>query len=1045
MIKNFCQKILLSLLLAGLSLYGPKAEAQIGLSNKIFEDPSIQEENRLPMRSSYIAYENEELAIKGQREESQRFRSLDGTWKFFWTEHFKNLPEGFEKISFDDSSWDNFKVPANWEFYGYGTPIYVNQPFEFAVENPDPPYIKNDLQPTGIYRKTFELPQSWEDQQVFIHLGAVKSAFRLYVNGQYVGLGEDSKLESEFDLTSYLKPGKNLIAIEVRRWSDGSYLEAQDFWRISGIQRSVYLYSRPGIHLYDLTVKSSLKNEYKDGELQVDVEIWNKLSSDERNTTVDIKLIDSSGLELYTEWQKATGLARKYGKTILRFETLVPNIKAWSAETPYLYDLIITIKDQDQHTLEVIDQKVGFRTYEIVGNEFLVNGKPVWFKGVNRHESHPATHHVITREQMLLDIKNMQELNINAVRLSHYPNDPLWYDLCDQYGFYVIDEANLESHGLYYSPEKTLGNNPNWEYAHMLRIKRMVQRDKNHPSVVAWSLGNEAGNGYNFYKAYKWLKSFDPTRPVQYERSTTEWNTDIIVPQYPHPDYLEYYATHNPTRPYIMSEYAHAMGNSMGNFQEYWDNIEKYPSLQGGYIWDWVDQGIYKEVNGKTIFGYGGDWGDENTPSDNNFLINGVVMPDRSWNPHAYEVRKVYQEIGFQLNRDSSELIIRNKYFFRDLSNFRYRLKLLRNGEVLEEANWEPLALPAKNQTHQPLAFKIPEDATAEYILRIQALTVDKAGLLEAGTLVAEEEFMLRKGFVPEISFQNEDFVIQDNADFLEISGRKFNFEIDKKSGLLKNFRFSGKKLINEGLELSVFRPLNDNDFGAGYNRKFDYLKYPNQHLVKMDHQIDESGVLEITMEFDVLQGDGRLVQKLKVYKEGKIHVSNEFTALNDSHDYIMKFGNRFELPQQLDRVKWYGRGPWESYKDRKTSAMLGIYSRSVQEMYHPYIRPQESGNRTDTRWMKITSSKGNGFRIVMDEKNFNFSALPYSCDQLYPSAEKSQQHSMLLESAGKTFLNIDLEQMGIGGINSWGATPLEKNMMPFKDYKFSYIIEPVN
>ncbi|MDT0675876.1 glycoside hydrolase family 2 TIM barrel-domain containing protein [Autumnicola musiva] len=1034
----------LALLLGVLIFISTGLTAQEGLNDDVFEDPSRQEENRLPMRASYFAYENEKMALDGNRENSSRFLSLDGTWKFFWTGHYKNLPENFEHISFEDTGWDDFKVPANWEFNGYGTPIYVNTKFEFATENPTPPFVKKETQPTGIYRKKIQLPDSWQNQQVFIHLGAVKSAFRLYVNGEYVGLGEDSKLESEFDLTEFLKPGENLITVEVRRWSDGSYLEAQDFWRISGIQRSVYLYTRPKAHVYDMFIKTKLENEYRDGRLVADIELWSHVNENLGNTRLNVKLLNQEGLDIYSESQRAIGLARKGGKTILRFETLLPNVQSWSAETPNLYDLVITLKDPQGRLQEVINQKVGFRSYEIVGNEFLVNGKPVWFKGVNRHESHPETHHVVTREQMLTDIKIMQELNINAVRLSHYPNDPLWYDLCDQHGFYVIDEANLESHGLFYSPEKTLGNDPDWEYAHFLRIKRMVERDKNHPSVVAWSLGNEAGNGYNFYKAYNWLKGFDPTRPVQYERSTTEWNTDIIVPQYPHPDYLEYYATHNPKRPYIMSEYAHAMGNSMGNFQEYWDNIEKYQSLQGGYIWDWVDQGIYKEVEGKTIFGYGGDWGDENTPSDNNFLINGLLMPDREWNPHAYEVRKVYQEVGFQINRDSTRLIIQNKHFFKDLSNYRYELQLLQDGEVIEVEEWESIALPAKNTTEKEIPFTIPED-NAEYALRVKAFTNQQIGLLDSGTLMAEEEFLVKQGYNSATPLEAEEFDVEDLNEILKISGRRFSFEIDKKTGVLEDFIYRGKIIIEEGLELSLFRPLNDNDFGAGYNRKFDYLKQPDQKLKDMEYETNSEGVLQISLIFDILNGDAELVQTISVFKEGKIKIDNDFQSLSNKHEYLMKFGNRFILPEQFDEVKWYGRGPWESYKDRKTSAMLGVYGKSVEEMYHPYIRPQESGNRTDTRWLQIIDSRGNGFRVVMDGEMFNFSVIPYSWDQLYPSAEKSQQHSRLLEPSGKTYLNIDLDQMGVGGIQSWGATPMDKNMMPFKAYQFSYIIEPVN
>ncbi|UJH92954.1 hypothetical protein LZ575_09345 [Antarcticibacterium sp. 1MA-6-2] len=462
------------------------------------------------MRASYFPYESAELARKNKKGNSNRFFDLNGTWKFFWTNHYNKLPQSFEAVNFDDSGWDDFEVPANWEFNGYGVPIYVNHPFEFVLDTPNPPFIEHPDQPTGIYRRSFMLPENWGDKQVFLHLGAVKSAFKLYLNGKYIGLGEDSKLESEFELTNFLVEGENLLVLEVRRWSDGSYLEAQDFWRISGIQRNVYLYARPKVHFYDLFVKSPLKNNFRDGALSFEIDLWNRTMEDQGENEVRVTLRDAAGTLLYTENKKTTGLKRKNGKTVLKFSEDLPNVKAWSAETPYLYDLAISLLSPSGEVLESINQKVGFRTYEVVGNQFLVNGKPVLFKGVNRHESHPETHHVVTEEQMLTDIRIMQELNINAVRLSHYPNDPRWYELCDEYGFYVIDEANIESHGLYYDPEKTLGNDPEWEYAHMLRISRMVERDKNHPSVVAWSMGNEVVTGGIFIKLMNGLKDSIP-------------------------------------------------------------------------------------------------------------------------------------------------------------------------------------------------------------------------------------------------------------------------------------------------------------------------------------------------------------------------------------------------------------------------------------------------------------------------------------------------------------------------------------------------------
>ncbi|MCM4157027.1 glycoside hydrolase family 2 TIM barrel-domain containing protein [Gramella sp. AN32] len=1018
--------------------------AQDNEPDPIFENPNVQAENRLPMRASYFPYGNKDLAKKDARQQSERFLDLNGTWKFFWTENYKNLPDNFEAVDFNDSEWDDFKVPANWEFNGYGTPIYVNHPFEFAVENPNPPFIENEMNSAGIYRRTIDLPAGWKDKQVFIHLGAVKSAFRLYVNGNYVGLGEDSKLESEYELTDFVKPGKNLITIEVRRWSDGSYLEAQDFWRISGIERDVYLYARPKIHFYDVFVKSELINNYTDGDFSFNIELWNRTDTEQGENTVVAKLFDASENQIYKVEQKTTGLKRKLGKTMLHFKKLVPNVKSWSAETPYLYDLEVSLLDPQGNLLEVINIDVGFKSYEIDGYQFLVNGKTVLFKGVNRHESHPETAHVVTREQMLEDIRIMKELNLNAVRLSHYPNAPLWYKLCDKYGFYVIDEANIESHGMYYNPEKTLGNDPNWEHAHMLRIKRMVERDKNHPSVVAWSLGNEAGNGWNFYKAYLWLKGYDSTRPVQYERSTTEWNTDMIVPQYPYPSSMERWAESSPDRPYIMSEYAHAMGNSMGNFKEYWEVIEKHPQLQGGYIWDWVDQGIYKEVDGKKIFGYGGDWGPEGTPSDNNFLINGVIMPDRSWNPHAYEVRKVLQEVGFKLDENQDEIEIFNKYFFRDLSNYKFKIALLKNGEVIKSEDLGEFSLAPRNSTTVEIPFNIPSDTLAEYRLHITGKNIKEEGLMTPGTLLAEAEFAITPPVASKPELQAVTFKVEEDGNIIEFSKGSFSIKFDKTTGRFSDYKYKRDILIEKGPQLSLFRPLVDNDFGAGLNRKLDYLKEPDLKLKDFSYGKNSEGVTEVKAIYDVLDGDAQFTQTTSLYDNGKIKISNDFDAIKGEHEMVLRFGNDLLLPKNVDIFKWYGRGPWESYQDRKYSAMVGIYEGAIKDQYHPYVRPQESGNKTDVRWAEVSNGRKNGIKIMFIDELLNVSALPYSWEQLYPSAQKGQEHSRLLKDGPNTYLNIDLKQMGVAGVNSWGTLPLEKYRMPFQDYNYSYIIEPM-
>lgn len=1007
----------------------------------IFENPAIQQENRLPMRAYYFAYENNALSSENDRAKSNRFIDLNGTWRFKWLPKVEQMPQDFYSLNYSDNDWDNFKVPANWEFNGYGTPIYVNHPFEFAVKNPMPPFIPDDTeQSVGLYRRNFDLPQDWQNQKVFIQLGAVKSAFRLYVNGQYVGLGKGSKLENDFDITEFLKPGKNLVALEVRRFNDGSYLEAQDYWRISGIERDVFLYTRPNVHFYDYTVTQDLVNHYRDGKFGLKIEVFNQTNEPKGEYTVAVNLKDANGNLLYQEEKKTYGLKRIQGKTVLSFDKIIPSVQAWSAEIPYLYSLNIELKDESGKTIESIPQKVGFRNLKIENGQFLVNGKPVLFRGVNRHETEPDTHHVITKEQMERDVKIMKELNMNAVRLSHYPNAPYFYELADKYGFYVIDEANIESHGMYYNPEKTLGNAPDWEKAHHLRIQRMVDRDKNHPSVIAWSLGNEAGNGYNFYNAYTWLKGYDKSRPVQYERSTTEWNTDMIVPQYPHPESLRRYAMSDAERPYIMSEYAHAMGNSMGNFKEYWEIIEdpKYPKLQGGYIWDWADQGMYKKVDGKKIFGYGGDWGDENTPSDNNFLINGVVMPDRTWNPHAYEVKKVFQEIDFDYNKETQILSIENEHFFKGLENFIIKVEILKNGEIVESMDLGNKNIAARQTNLVKLPIKTITDDENEYRLVAKAFLKNAENLMDAGTEMAYEEFELTSA-VPS-TFQAVNIVkFTEKENEILVENGRISLSFNKKDGRFYNLKNRNNILIEAGPRFSVFRPLTDNDFGSGQNRKLDDTKNPNLELKSIVAQQNQ-----VITKYTLLNGDADLTMIYTFGTNGSILVENQFDAKeNTKREILLRIGNDLVIPKNQDTFTWYGRGPWESYEDRKSSALVGIYSGSVKEQYHPYVRPQESGNKTDVRWGEVTDRRGRGIRVGFNKNLLNVSVLPYTWQQLYPSPKKGQEHSELLKEDQSNHMRIDLKQMGVAGIDSWYSLPLEPYRVLFQDYEYSYILNP--
>lgn len=1022
--------------------------AQPRLDN-LFENPAIQEINRMPMRSNYFPYENEMLAKSGDTAHSSRYLSLNGMWRFHWVTRPELLQKDFYKTNFDDKNWVDFPVPANWEFKGYGTPIYTNIPYEFAPKNPNPPDIpdSND-QPTAGYRKNFKFPVEWKGMKVYLHLGAVKSAFRLYVNGKEVGLGKDSKLESEFDLTNYVVEGNNLIALEVRRWSDGSFLECQDMWRLSGISRDCYVYARPMVHLYDFFAKPSLVNNSSDGSLDIEVEAWNESAYNRGQYKVQVQLFDDKGNKIIDTIQTASGLQRINGsKTELHFHNAVRNVRQWSAEIPNLYQLQLTLLSDKKEIVEVIIKKIGFRNMEIRNGQMLVNGKPVYIKGVNRHETDPYSHQVVSRERMLRDVIEMKKMNINAVRNSHYPDDAYWYDLCNEYGLYMVDEANIESHGMGYSNTKTLANDPAWELAHLTRMKRMVLRDKNNPCIILWSMGNEAGNGHNFYEGYHLIKGMDPSRPIHYERAELEWNTDVVCPMYPGLNYLEKYGKSNPDRPLIMCEYAHAMGNSVGNFKDYWDVIESYPSLQGGFIWDWVDQGMELTRNGKKLWGYGGDWGPPGTPSDNNFLCNGLVAPDRKWNPHAYEVQRVYQHIKFRLkDPNGGKLEVKNGYFFKDLSDYSLVFMLMKDGKSVQKSVPMPLHAKAGETENVSIPFSYNNDG-GEYYLQVE-VTVKNEHLLENNTIIAKDEFKLTDGAAFKYTPSTDKISISKNDEnSLELKNKNFTLAFDKKTGNIISYKAGGRQIFTNGLLPNFWRAPNDNDYGASFQKTLIEWKDAGRKTTLTDIKSDPQnaqGWLTVTVVKSMLNGDATYKQTIMVDGNGTLRVSNTFTAEKGTHKMLMRFGNHSELPTDFTDLQWYGRGPGENYQDRITASMVGIYSGSVKDQYYPYIRPQESGNKTAVRWAKLTRKDGSGIMIAALDTLLNINALPYSAEQLFSGPEKQQKHSGELEPDKNIHLDIDLQQMGVGGINSWGEWPLEKYRMPYKDYSYSFMIVPI-
>ena len=1020
-------------------------QAQTSLNSQ-WENPDTNQINRLPMRSAYFPYETLELAKEGKMGNSVRFISLDGDWKFKWVEKYKDRPQDFFRTDFDDSKWVNFKVPADWALNGYGVPIYVNQPYEFAMKDPTPPGIPGEINHTGSYRRTFTVPESWNGQQIYLHLDGIKSAGYVWVNGKFAGYTEDSKLEAEFDVTAFVKPGVNQIAIQIIRWSDGSYLECQDFQRLAGIERDLYIYSRPKVHLYDLYVKTPLDDNYKNGLFTMQAEVFSYSGDNKEKTSVIAQITDLNGVQVYCDTLYARELKMAYGKSIVQFKGIISNVKQWSAEIPNLYRLNVILKDEKGVVLEAISRKIGFRSVELKDRQVLINGKPVYFKGVNVHEHDPSTGHVISEETMLKDIHLLKQANFNAVRNSHYPHCQRWYELCDEYGIYMVDEANIESHGMYYDLGHSLGNNPKWEKAHLERISRMVIRDKNNPSVIFWSLGNEAGNGWNFMQGYNWVRGYDPSRPIQYERAIQDWNTDIYVPQYPGPESLIEYSKSNPDRPMIMSEYAHIMGNALGNFQEYWDAIENHPYLQGGFIWEWVDQAIYFEKDGKKVFGYSGDWG-KPLNNDHNFCIKGVVMADRKPNPYYYDIKKVQQFIKTKLiDAKKGEVEVNNSWFFRDLSNFTMNWELLEDGKIVSNGKVNDLNIGPRTSSilTLPIPAKLSEDK--EMLLNVTYSTkADEPGIPKDYILASEQLKLNDYHYTTPTEKSVGKLKYTENDNTLNIKGSGFTVAFDKKKGVLASYVYNGKTVFSQGPLPNFWRPLVDNDYGAGYNQKLKIWRDPGFTVTGFNVTGLDKGALKIVVEKSMLKGDAKYIQTFIIDGAGKMLVSNEMKAGETAQPILFKFGNHMTLPLDFVTMQWYGRGPGESYLDRKEGNPVGIYNNAIRNLYHPYVRPQESGNHTDVRWARLLRKDGSGVLIGANETVLNVNALPYSPSQLDAGdvREAVQTHSELLEFDKHVHLDVDLIQAGVGGIDSWGAQPLTQYRLPFKDYKYSYWVIP--
>ena len=1005
-----------------------------------WKNPEINAVNRVPMHTNYFAYSSSEEAAKADKENSSNFMTLNGIWKFNWVKNADARPTDFYRTDYNDKGWGQMKVPGVWEMNGYGDPIYVNVGYAWRSQyKNNPPYVPIENNHVGSYRKEIIIPAEWSGKEIFAHFGSVTSNMYLWVNGKYVGYSEDSKLEAEFNLTKYLKPGKNLIAFQVFRWCDGTYLEDQDFFRYSGVGRNCYLYSRNKKYIQDIRVTPDLDSNYTNGTLNVALNL-------NGSGTVELNLTDPAGKSVATAQVNGNGQ-----KSVVMD---VSNPEKWTAEAPNLYTLTATLKN-GSNTLEVIPVKVGFRKIELKDGQILVNGQPVLFKGADRHEMDPDGGYVVSRERMLQDILRMKQLNINAVRTCHYPDDNLWYDLCDQYGIYVVAEANIESHGMGYGKE-TLAKNPSYKKAHMERNQRNVQRGYNHPSIIFWSLGNEAGYGPNFEQCYTWIKNEDKTRAVQYEQAGTNEFTDIFCPMYYDYDACKKYSEGNIDKPLIQCEYAHAMGNSQGGFKEYWDLIRKYPKYQGGFIWDFVDQSNHwKNKDGIDIYGYGGDF-NKYDASDNNFNDNGLISPDRRPNPHAHEVGYFYQSIWTTPgDLSKGEIKVYNENFFRDLSAYYMEWQLLANGEVMQTGGVQDLNVAPQQTATLKLNLNTEKICPCkELLLNVTYKLKAAETLMPAGSTVAYDQLTIRPYTAKALELKNQKAsnldivvpVIKDNDhNYLIVEGENFIIEFNKHNGYLSRYEADGMQLLNPGAQLTpnFWRAPTDNDYGAGLQHRYAVWKNPGLKLTSLKQSIENEQAI-VQAEYEMKAVKGKLFLTYVINNEGAVKVTQKMKAGKEEKvSDMFRFGMQMQMPENFNEVEYYGRGPVENYADRNHSTLIGKYRQTVAEQFYPYIRPQETGTKTDLRWWRVLNISGNGLQFVGDAP-FSASALNYSIESLDDGVQKDQRHSPEIAKAPFTNLCIDKVQMGLGCVNSWGTLPLEKYRVPYQDYEFSFILTPV-
>ncbi len=1013
-----------------------------------WDNPGIFARNKEAPHCLIIPCLDADTAIKSMDDSSVSpfYMSLNGTWKFNWVRVPAQRPVDFYKEDFTVKYWNDIKVPGNWELQGFDVPIYTDEPYPFKPNPPKPPH---DYNPVGSYRRDFVLPEAWDGRRVFIHFAGVRSAMYLWLNGREVGYSQGSRTPAEFDVTPYVKKGKNTVAVQVYRWCDGSYLENQDAWRMSGIERDVFLYSTPKVHIRDYFVHTDLDKSYKNGLFSIDVQIANQAAKPGKHT-MHIELLDKHK-------QRVWAARESFSSKKVHFEQLIRNPLKWSAEEPNLYTLLLTLKDGSGRTFEVVASQIGFRKVEIRGGQLLVNGVPVYIKGVNRCTHDPVTGQYVTRESMLKDIRLMKRFNINAVRASHYPNDGYWYRLCDRYGLYVVDEANIESGGMYFHPEKTLMDKPEWGKAYLDRVQRMVEQGKNHPSIIIWSLGNECGDGPHHVVNYRWIKQRDPSRPVQSEDAKLEAHTDIFSPMYRRIRQIVDYVKKPQRRPLIMCEYAHAMGNSVGNLQEYWNEIYKYRQLQGGFIWDWVDQGLLKTNDrGEKFYAYGGDFMAEGSDHiDKNFLINGLVAPDRSLHPHIWEVKKVYQYVSMEaVNLKRGKIKIMNRYDFTNLNTFNMDWRIEADGVTVHKGNLTPVDIAPRQSGRVTLPLPVLEPQPGvEYFLTLRVTTKEADQLVPAAHEVAWEQFKLPV-FKPEVPVNTTalpHLKLTGTPAAFTVSAETFTLAIDRKTGEMVTWKFEGKELIKSGPVPGFWRAATDNDYGWGMPKECGVWRDAGKKRAVQSVTARQTDRLEVKIEVraalptsEILAEQSLYISTYVVSGNGAVTVSGEFIPGASPLPALPRFGMTMTLPGEFDTMEWFGRGPHESYWDRKTGAAVGLYKGSVMEQYHPYIRPQENGNKTDVRRLKLTNKENIGI-LVTGMPLLSVSARHFLNEDLDEGEKKRRRHPFDLKRQDLVILNLDYKQMGVGGDTSWGdrARPHPEYRLPVKRYAYSFRLQP--